>query len=78
VIPVQIGDPTAMRNAVSADISSHPDLEGLFVLGTDGAMPTLPPRFPGPGPAARKRIRSRRLVQNPDLHDPTRNYFSWK
>jgi simple sugar transport system substrate-binding protein len=41
VIPVQIGDPTAMRNAVSAYISSHPDLEGLFVLGQDGAMPTL-------------------------------------
>ena len=41
VIPVQIGDPTAMRNAVSAYISSHPDLAGLFVLGQDGAMPTL-------------------------------------
>jgi simple sugar transport system substrate-binding protein len=41
VIPVQIGDPTAMRNAVSAYISSHPDLEGLFVLGQDGAIPTL-------------------------------------
>ena len=41
VIPVQIGDPTGMRNAVSAYISSHPDLEGLFVLGQDGAIPTL-------------------------------------
>jgi simple sugar transport system substrate-binding protein len=41
VIPVQIGDPTAMRNAVSAYISSHDDLEGLFVLGQDGAIPTL-------------------------------------
>jgi simple sugar transport system substrate-binding protein len=41
VIPVQIGDPTAMRNAVSAYVSSHPDLEGLFVLGQDGAIPTL-------------------------------------
>jgi simple sugar transport system substrate-binding protein len=41
VIPMQIGDPTAMRNAVSAYISSHPDLQGLFVLGQDGAIPTL-------------------------------------
>ena len=41
VIPVQIGDPTAMRNAVAAYLSSHPDLEGLFVLGQDGAIPTL-------------------------------------
>ncbi|MEM7023657.1 MAG: sugar ABC transporter substrate-binding protein [Pseudomonadota bacterium] len=41
VIPVQIGDPTQMRNAVAAYMASHPDLEGLFVLGQDGAMPTL-------------------------------------
>lgn len=41
VIPVQIGDPTGMRNAVAGYITSNPDVEGLFVLGQDGAMPTL-------------------------------------
>lgn len=40
IIPTSI-DPTEVKNAVTAYLSSHPDVQALFALGSDPAMPTL-------------------------------------
>jgi simple sugar transport system substrate-binding protein len=40
VIPVT-PDPTEERNTVGAYLTSHPDIDGLLVLGQDAAIPTL-------------------------------------
>ena len=40
IVPTTI-DPTEVKGAVTAYLSSHPDTQAIFILGSDPAMPAL-------------------------------------